>query len=78
MINRTPDYERLRDVCEGYGLLTPQELIALIPEIANEESIQCVIARSVIAKRFKVEEETNKRAGHVIPLMRPKRPVVRE
>ncbi len=68
MIHKTPDYERLRDVCEGYGLLTPQELVALIPEIANEESLQCMIARSVIAKRFRAEEETNKRAAVVIPL----------
>ncbi len=73
---QTPDDERLRDVCEGYGLFTAQELIALMPEVGWEESLQGMIARVVIAKRLKAEEDASDQTAVVVPF-RPKRSRVR-
>ena len=67
MDNRISDIERLRDVREGYKLLTPQELVALIPEIARVGYTHRMIAPALIAKRLRATEETTS-PTKVVPL----------
>ncbi len=57
MVHTIPD-DRLRGVCEGYELLTDDELAALMPEVAREGSIQGMIVSAVMARRLRVLEET--------------------
>ncbi len=68
MASKVPDSERLKDVCEGYELLTAEELVSLVPEIAREGSIQRMIVSAVAAKRLRAMEEATESAAPVIPL----------
>ena len=67
MDDKLPDNERLRDVCDGYELLTAQELAALIPEMVREGFIQRVVASAVMVKRLIVVEEATGPTAEVIP-----------
>lgn len=67
MENKVPDNERLRDVCDGYELLSAQELAALIPEIAREASVQRMIAAALMGRRLITAEETTGPTAEVIP-----------
>jgi hypothetical protein len=51
MENRIPN-ERLREVSDGRAVLTVQELMAIIPEVAEEEHIQQFLAATVMVNRL--------------------------
>ncbi len=67
--NDIPNSEKLKDVCEGYMLLTTEELVSLMSEIAPEGSIQRILASAVTAKRLRVAEE-GAGPSNVVPLRR--------
>ena len=50
--------ERLREVYEGGAPFTARELLAIIPEIANEEHMHRLLAATVSVRRLAGTEKT--------------------